>query len=290
MPSLRIDDVVIGYLHNPDNWNEQISFGDPTFYNTVQVIVRRDDSINGPIDLLFATVFGHTTTEVSARAAATFKAGVDGFRIPPGGPNAGVLPLALHVDAWTNMMNGLWSSGDDWSYDDASGSVYSGSDNILELNLYPGGGADQLPPGNFGTVDIGAPGNSTADLSRQIRDGVTEGDLAQHGGALQLGEDGTLLLNGDTGLSAAVKDDLISIIGLPRVIPLFDQVSGNGNNAMFRIVGFAGIRLLEVNMSGSMSKKRVIIQPAFVVDPAATTSPGQSAFGDFVYRPVTLVR
>ena len=105
-----------------------------------------------------------------------------------------------------------------------------------------------------------------------------------------LGDDGTLLLNGDTGLSAAIKDDLTAIIGLPRAIPLFDQVSGPGNNAMFRIVGFAGIQIVEVTLTGPMNSKRVVIQPAFVVDPTAITGPGSPAFGDFVYEPVKLVR
>ena len=73
---------------------------------------------------------------------------------------------------------------------------------------------------------------------------------------------------------AAIKDELESIIGLPRAIPLFSEVTGNGNNAMFTVVGFAGIRIMEVKMTGAMSKKRVIIQPAFVVDDAGITGPG----------------
>ena len=91
-------------------------------------------------------------------------------------------------------------------------------------------------------------------------------------------------------MRCSVKDDLAAIIGLPRAIPLYDQVTGNGNNAMFRIVGFAGIQIMEVKLTGPMNSKRVIIQPAFVVDPTAITGPGGPTFGDFVYEPVTLVR
>lgn len=288
--SLGSSDVVIGYLNDPMDMTETLSFVDPDDFNSVQVIARRDTVSNGPIDLFFAPVFGRTTAEVTASATATFKNGVVGYSVPPGGANASVLPLALHIDAWNGLMNGTWSLGDNWAYEPATGDVTAGADNIQELNLFPGNGLAQLPPGNFGTVDLGSSNNSTADLSRQITDGLNSDDLAALGGELVLGEDGTLLLNGDTGLSAAIKDDLMAIIGMPRAIPLFDQVSGPGNNAMFRIVGFAGIQIVEVKLTGPMNAKRVVIQPAFVVDPTAITGPGGPAFGDFVYQPVKLVR
>ena len=101
--------------------------------------------------------------------------------------------------------------------------------------------------------------------------------------------DGPVWLNGDTGISAGVKDELAAIIGLPRSIPIFDQVYGPGNNAMFRIVRFVGIRILDVKLTGSMSSKRVIIQPALVVDDAGVLGDAASA-SEFVYRPVRLVR
>jgi len=138
-------------------------------------------------------------------------------------------------------------------------------------------------------VDIGNPNNNTADISRQIRYGLTAEDLSYYGGELTLGADGTIDLTGDTGLSAAVKDDLVSIIGQPRTIPLFSTVEGPGNNAVFTIVGFAGIRIMNVKLTGSMSSKRVIIQPAFVVDDTVITGPG-SGSSYFVYAPVHLVR
>ncbi|MEK7839296.1 MAG: hypothetical protein AAB328_15080, partial [candidate division NC10 bacterium] len=178
---------------------------------------------------------------------------------------------------------------DNYAYDPVTGAVTAGQDGINELNLYPGGGASQLPPGNFGTVDIGNPNNSTADLSRQIRDGVSADDLAYFGGELALGPDGTLEFTGATGLSAAIKDDLTAIKGLPRAISLFSSVTGPGNNSVFTIVGFAGIRILDVKLTGSMSSKQVIIQPAYVVDAAAMTGPS-SGPSSFVYTPVHLVR
>ncbi len=281
-------DVVMGRLDDPGDANESLDFGNPSRFNAVHVFLHRDDVRNGPIDLFFASVFGHQTADVSASATAAFYDGVVGWKVNATTGNAGLLPIALHVNAWNNLLAGTQTTGDSFSYDPTTGAVTSGNDGILELNLYPGAGTGQLPPGNFGTVDIGSPNNSTADLTRQIRYGVSESDLAYFGGSLELGDDGIIMLNGDTGLSAAIKDDLTSIIGKPRAIPIFDNVSGNGNNAMYRVVGFVGIRILDVKLTGAMNGKKVIIQPAYLLDDAVVVgeNTGQSAF---VFKPVQLV-
>ena len=283
-------DIIVGYLSDPDhNTGESLSTANTSQFNTVRVHVRRDAQHASPIDLYFAGVFGRLTANISAEAYATFKDGVVGWKVTDNTGNAGLLPLALKRDAWNNLLAGSFTTGDNYAYDPATGAVTAGHDGINELNLYPGGGATQLPSGSFGTVDIGSPNNSTADLSREIRYGVSADDLAYFGGELKLGSDGTLLLNGDTGLSAAIKDDLTSIIGKPRAILLYSSVTGPGNNSVFTIVGFVGIRILDVQLTGSKSSKHVIIQPAFVVDDAAMTGPG-SGSSNFVYAPVHLVR
>ncbi len=200
--------------------------------------------------------------------------------------NAGLLPFALKIAYWTALLAaGANGSNDNYTYNPATGAVSSGPDGVPELNLYPGSGGGQLPPGNFGTVDVGSPNNSTADISRQIRYGVNAEDMSYFGGELTLGPDGTLTLNGDTGLSAAVKDDLESVKGLPRAIPLFTSVSGNGNNSNFVVVGFAGVRIMYVKLTGSMSGKQVIIQPALVIDGTAIAGADYTATSGMLIFP-----
>jgi len=288
-PAVAAADVVVGYLNNPSNLEEPISLNDPNGINTVRVTLRRDDTINGPINLFFASIFGRGTAALSATATATFKDGVTGFRVTSTTGNCGLLPFALKVTAWNNLINRVSPVRDDYTYNQTTKTVSAGGDGIPELNLYPGSGGTQLPPGNFGTVDIGASNNSSADIERQIRYGVSASDLAYFGGELKLGDDGTILLNGDTGLSAGFKDALEAIKGQPRTIPLFSSVSGPGNNSMFTVVGFAGIRIMYVKLTGSMSSKAVIIQPAYVCDNTAitTSGPGPSYY---VYQPVRLSR
>jgi hypothetical protein len=282
-------DVLVGYIADLANQSSPMVFGDTTQYNAVRVHVRRDEERNGAIKMTFAQLLGIASRDAGASATAAFQGGVAGFHIPSSGENPQLLPLALKRTVWQTLLaTGATATNDAYTYDAATGTVHDGADGIPELNLYPGSGTGQLPPGNFGTVDIGSSNNSTADISRQIRDGISAQDLAYFGGELRLGSDGTLLLNGDTGLSAAIKDDLESIKGKPRSIPLFHSVSGPGNNAYFVVTAFAGIRIMNVKLTGPMAKKCVIVQPAVVVDNGAVTDPAVTSY--YVYRPVALCR
>lgn len=286
-------DVVFGHLANPNNLNEPLSFDKPDKYNTALVRIRRSDVRNGPVELYFARIFGINSTNMIAEAAAILEDACVGFNTPPsnGTVRSSLLPLALHIDAWRDLLAGTLTNGDHYAYNPDTGEVSGGDDGFNELNIYPGSGTGTqlLTPGNFGTVDIGNPNNSTADLSRQIRYGPNAADFAYFGGQLKLGPDGTVLLNADTGLSAGIKDDLAAIKGQPRTIPLFNRVAGNGNNSMFTIVGFAGIRIVNVRLTGSMKTKEVIIQPAAVHDTTVITNPG-STTSYSVYGPIRLVR
>lgn len=279
-------DVNIGYLSDATDAAESPSFSDPDRFNSVRVKVCRDSTINGPMELLFARIFGKQSTAVTANATAAYMDGIVGWRTPSDGGNLGMLPITLKLDRWVELLDGTVTQGDHYAYDPSTGTVSNGSDGINELNLYPG---PTLPPGNMGTIDIGDPNNSTSVISDQVLYGVTPADLAYYGGELKLGPDGTLILTGDTGLSAGIMDELQAIIGQPRTIPLFIAVSGPGNNANFTIVGWAGIRIMYVKLTGSMASKRVIVQPALVVDDSAIV--GEATGTSYhVYRPLQLVR
>lgn len=283
-------DIIMGYMPDPTNPSTGMFYGDPTTFNSVQVTVHRNATRNGGISLFFAKAFGQSVSNIQATATAAFQDGVVGYEIPAGSnQTADLMPFALRLEAWESYLNGTLGNGDSYSYNPDSKQVSSGSDGVPELNLYPGSGAGQLPPGNFGTVDIGSPNNSTADLSRQILHGVNADDLAWFGGKLELDSDGTLNLNGDTGLSAGIKDELDAIKGMPRTIPLFTTVQGPGNNATFKVVGFAGVRIVHVQLTGAMKSKKLLIQPAVSVDGTTVIRPGW-VNSYYVYRPPTLVR
>jgi len=277
-------DVVVGYLGNPSNPDAKLNFSDSSQFNAVTVRVRRTAQQNGEVGLFFARIFGIDGSSLEAEATAVINSHISGFRIPYDGSNIGILPFALDEDTWNDLIAG--NADDDWSWDDTNGTISKGSDGIREVNLYPQATGS---PGNRGTVDIGSNNNSTADIARQITDGVTPSDMEHHNGVLEFDENGNLYLNGDTGISAGVKDELASIKGEPRVIPVFRSVTGPGNNATYTIVKFVGVRIMDVKLTGAASKKYVMIQPAAIATKGAipTTEIGTS---DLVFTPGYLVR
>ena len=276
-------EVVFGYINDFNDPNATLNTGATSLFNAVRVKVHRDSTRNGNLPLFFAGVFGIDGTGIHTEATAALVRDVKGFEIPNGGGNLDILPYALDLDTWNDWMAGCAS--DNWTYN-ADGTIEAGADGYLEVNLFPQGTGS---PGNRGTVDIGSCNNSTNDIARQILHGISPADLAYHGGVLQFNSCGYLILNGDTGISAGVKDELADIKGQPRIIPIFSDVSGPGNNADYRIVKWFGIRIMEVKLTGPMNMKRVTIQAAPIVTRGVipSTVPGTSSY---VYSPAVLVR
>jgi hypothetical protein len=293
-------ELVVGRLDNPSNSASTLRT-DVTPYDSVRVRVQRSAARNGAVRLFFGPIFDRTSTELSATATATYEGGILGFRFTsPGSQTNKLLPFALDINTWNSMISG--NGPDQWTYDPATRAYGPGSDGIKETKLYPvsngggngngnsGNGGTQLPPGNFGTVDIGSASNSTNDIKRQILNGPNQADFNHHGGQLTLSAAGTLILEGDTGISAGFKAELEAIRGQPRIIPLYQSpVVGNGNNAKYTIVGFAGIVILDVVLTGSQADKHVTIQPEFVIDETAVGG-GTSTTSRFVYKPLQLTR
>jgi hypothetical protein len=276
-------DVLLGYLSDPSDPNCEMAFGDSDRFNAVRVRVHKSTTQNGEVPYFFARVLGLQSEALQAEATAVLLNNVGAFTAPPEGKRLDILPFALDEDTWNGLLAG--GGSDTWRWNSATGTVVSGSDGIREVNLFPQGTGS---PGNRGTVDIGGCNNSTADIARQIVDGISADDLDHHGGSLEFNDDGELFLNGDTGISAGVKDELASIKGEPRIIPIFSAVMGPGNNAEYTIVKFVGVRIMEVKLTGSMSSKRVIIQPANVMIWGGKAT-GATTTTEYVYSPVWLL-
>ncbi len=256
-----VRDLRYGQLDwNPITGQWTKSYGTSPF-NLVEVTLHRDQSGGGAGDgrvpLMFGKTFGVQDAALSETAAAALMPGV-AIRIFPGSSaTVGILPIALDVPSWNALMAGTGS--DNYGFHASNGTISNCGDGIKEVDLYPYGN-QALPPGNRGTVDLGSPNNSTADLSRQILYGLNANDLSYFPGNVISTADGPITLNGDTGISAGIKDELTAIKGQPRLIPLFTSVSGPGNNAMYTVPKFVGIRIMDVKLTGN--PKRVVVQPA----------------------------
>lgn len=273
-------DVQIGHYDFATGLFDPLSQISP---NAVRVFVHRQQESNGEVPLFFGAVMGRSSQPMSTSSTAALIHSISGFHIPGSDDQyLDLLPFALDIDTWEDVLAGNTEDKFRWENDQ----VVSSGNGRHECNLYPQGTGS---PGNRGTVDIGPKNNSTNDIARQIISGVSRADLLQMCAPLEFNEAGELPLNGDTGISAGVKDELQSIIGQRRVIPIFSKVNGNGNNATYTIVKFAGVRILEVKLTGRMNGKRVIVEPAPIIARNAKISPEASSKSDFVYAPVALV-
>jgi hypothetical protein len=283
-PGLTTEDVDIGYLANPSDPSAALDLSGQHLPNAVRVRVRRASQQNGEVPFFIARILGVESIAAEAEATAALLSNFRGYRIPSDGSNLEIIPLALDEETWIGMLEG---GGDDcWRWDEDDSCVRPGSDGRREVNLYPLGTGS---PGNRGTVDIGGSNNSTNDIARQVVHGISPEDLEHHGGKLEFDGNGELMLNGDTGISAGIKDELASIIGKKRIIPIFRCVEGPGNNAVYTIVAFAGVRIMSVKLTGAPAKKKVMIQPETVISKGGIYDGGElKSF--FVYSPVWLVR
>ncbi len=285
-PSLGSQDVLVGTYVTDESGNAYVLQDPSVAYNTVRVNVQRTAAQNGEVQLFFARFLGVNQIGLECQATAAFWSNFRGFQTPSDGSNLEIMPLALDRLTWEDgVLDG--NGTDDYSWDPETKTITAGSDGIPEVNLYPQGTGS---PGNRGTVDIGSSGNSTNDLKRQILDGISPSDLSYHGGKLELDANGELSLNADTGISAAIKAELDEIKGMPRIIPIFDSIEGNGNNANYTITSFAGVRIMNVKLTGAMNGKRVIVQPAAMKIRGGIRDNSGQAPSHFIYSPVVLVQ
>jgi hypothetical protein len=271
------------------------TLGNVRRYNAVRVRTQRSDGRNGELPLFFARVMGMDSVEVAAEATAALQDDVMGFRPSDNSGNSSLIPFTLSVDSWRDLLMG--HGADEWTYDPATEEVVPGPDGVPELKFYPiapeGSSSGDGISGNFGTLEIGLDtSNGTGDLRTQIRDGISQQDLDAYGGELVLDPvTETLPLSGDPGVSAGIKHALADVIGQPRTMPIYQDASGSGDNAVYTIVGFAGIRILDFWLDGETPAEEmdhyIILQPAYVIDDSAVN--GNAGQSHFVYQPPVLV-
>jgi Flp pilus assembly protein TadG len=237
-------DILVGRLYNAVDQTEPMDFFFPN-PNTVQVSVRlTQNHKNGPVTLFFARPLGFSTAESGADATAMIW-------------YPSVLPFATSVDNWERLLRG--ETADSLAREPGQGSfgITSGQDGIPELEMFPGPWDNgDLPPGNFGVLQIGSQGEVLEILRRQIDMGPTEDDLAYHGGGLESGEK----VPGRTGIKSSTKHAFLGgwadgrtfggMLGRPRQLPIYESAEGNGENAVFTLSRFVAVHVMALKIGG----------------------------------------
>ncbi|MEQ9411017.1 MAG: pilus assembly protein TadG-related protein [Fuerstiella sp.] len=273
-------------------------------YNMVEVTVRRTNADTTALPMTFAQILGRDDFELTTTSVAALQPGVGfvlnppatGTSTPPNGyvpDTIDILPIALDLGSWTDLLDQYYNGtnhgyDDDYAWDATDGVDDDASDGIPEINIYPDLNSS-LAPGNRGTVDLGSPNNSTKDLKRQIVYGLNAYDLSFFpDNKITFDADGALYLNGDTGISAGIEDSLESIIGHVRAIPIFIEVTGQGNNATYTVVKFVGIRVIAVKLSGGPKKRHLTVQPAPFYDSHVLRGKVEVNVDSILSQPVTI--
>ncbi len=300
--TLRDAEIEIGYLADATKSDAPFDTSDPATFNAVRVLGRRDAECNGAVPMTFGRILGKQSAEAQASAVASFNNRIAGFKLPPvdDGPHIPMMPLALDLETWQAALAG--QASDQWSWDAEGQKVVAGSDGILECNLYPpkqpgeesgsrrGKGAapapKKTPADDRGTVFIGTGDYDRRHLVRQILFGISQDDWAYHDGSLTFDENGELFLKGKRNIEPTLGVPLAAVRGETRIIPIFSQVSGQGEGTVYTIVAWAGVRILDVQLTGP--DKRVIVQPAEVVTGGTVT--GDRARSFYVYSRVYLAK
>ena len=272
-------------------WDENGSYTDSwntAPYNLIKVEAHRDrtgSSYNdGPISTFFARVLGHSEVEISAETKVVVHAAA-GFRVSEtSSSTANILPITYDLESWNAILAGSGGTGDNYCW--TGSGVTGGSDGINEFDLYPTSN-NTLPSGNRGTLDLGTGDNSTSDLIRQIYYGMNGSDMAVFNGELEPTSAQPAVIDGDTGISAAIKDSLTNIVGQTRALPIFSNVAAPGDNCQYTIVKFVGVRVMFVRLTGG--NKKLIVQPGPVMDATAIPATSSSSY-DYVFLPPRLTQ
>lgn len=258
-------------------------------FNAVQVTTRRSaDSANGAILFYFAIVLGMSTGHAQASAIAAMDDRVSGFNLALN-DGADLLPFTLHIDLYDDMCA---NGSDAYQF---TGSPVAGSDGIPEVIVFPWkeSGDGPIGSGNFGVLNFD--GGGAAAVAWQIQNGLTPAQLQAGAGTSNLvyvddvGNPVTYELNGKTGAMSSMKDDLNARLGDVVGFFVHDQVTGTGENAMFRNVGIRFGRIMNVQLTGAQADRDLTLQPVTYTNRSISVSPyGRSTQGQ-VGR-LTLVR
>jgi hypothetical protein len=288
-PSLGVDTTFIEAGDLGAGWIDVRSSTDPLHtavppdtFNAVQVIARRSsEGLNGGIPLLFARVFGYSTSRTWASAVAVLNDRVGGFDLGEFQGPSYLLPFTLHEDVFYEYLS---TGPDDFGFDANDHTVTSSGDGIREIKLYPHDSA----PGNFGLLNIGAPNEGTPTLREYIEFGVpAEAVEAEIGSSVLTfyddnGNPVTYEIDGTPGLVADLDPSVDLRVGDVIGFLLHDQYVDEGSNAIYNITDIRFARVMDNRLQGASFMRGIWLQPVsyagpgIILNPAAPPTDGLS--------------
>lgn len=228
--TVRDSDIEIG-RYDPVTVYSNLTLLNSGTLDSVRVTLRYDNDANSPVALFFARLLGINNSDVTATSTAVLQKATLLL------PGSDVLPFAIHEDTWDSR-----AAGDEWS-------IYGDGRIEDEYGV--------TVAGNWGTVDIGNSNNSTADLSDQILVGLRQDDLDALYDDWRIPNNEYIdstnpwLSQADTGLSTGLKHAIRQVHGHVKLVPIYDYVSGTGNETDFRVVRWGVVKVVGSNWQGT---------------------------------------
>ena len=284
--TLKDADIQFGFTNASNTFTAAPGFAG--FPNTVKVTMRLDSTANGALKLFFSPIFGMSSTNVNATAAATiFTGSVVNFS-SSAGHNAALLPMTIDVNAWNTFVQTGVSS---------DGTTHSGPNGAPQMEVYP---SPSGAPGNFGMLSLDDSSNSASTIRGWINNGLGSSDLTTLQGDNLLPTSASHALwnwKGAPGFKASDLNDLT--VGTNFLLPIFEPVvasgpsyqattgsagpatpgsGGHGNNTYYNIIGFVGVEITQVDKSSDAYIQPVAtFDAAMVFDPTTIAPAGTSS-------------
>ena len=183
---------------------------------------RNDDAPGGRLSMLLAGFAGIADVDLDAPATCEIASNIRGYR-------GDLSPFAIPEDRMVPPEQEMIFYGAGEEGGNGNGNGNSGQ---------------QTAPGNWGLVNYDGGPNTTPELADWILNGYQGGLEADP-------ETGYVWVEGSPGWRAALKDEMTARIGDELIMIIYDQLTGQGSNVSYRIVGFFSATILEVQMTGN---------------------------------------
>jgi hypothetical protein len=121
--------------------------------------------------------------------------------------------------------------------------------------------------GNFGLINVGVTNEGLTDVSDQILNGITSEEIQSEVGSTEVtfyddyGIPVTYDMTGNTGIKTGVEPDVEARLGDVIGFFLYDVLTDNGTNAVYRITGMRWGRIVGVQLTGNPNTRHIAIQP-----------------------------
>ena len=195
---------------------------------------RNDDAPGGRMELLLAGFAGFADMDVEAAGTSAIASNVRGYR---GDLSPFAVPEDRMVDPDEQMV--FYPGGEEEGNGNGDANGDGGGNGDAN-----GNGGTQTAPGNWGLLNFDGGPNTTPELADWILNGY-------QGGLEADAETGYIWVEGSPGWRAALEDEMTDRIGDSLIMLIYDQVTGQGSNVNYRIVGFFSATILEVEMHGN---------------------------------------